>query len=62
MVSTYWVNFATQGDPNGAGLPTWPAYGEAPRVLMVLGENIAPRVMPADGARRAFFEAQLGKQ
>jgi para-nitrobenzyl esterase len=23
----YWVNFATQGDPNGAGLPVWPAYG-----------------------------------
>jgi para-nitrobenzyl esterase len=23
---TYWTNFATAGDPNGRGLPTWPAY------------------------------------
>ncbi|MBT0671241.1 carboxylesterase family protein [Novosphingobium profundi] len=25
-VSRYWVNFITNGDPNEAALPTWPAY------------------------------------
>lgn len=34
-VSTYWVNFATYGDPSGrGGVPVWPAYTAASDQLM----------------------------
>ena len=26
QITSYWVNFATTGDPNAEGLPTWPRY------------------------------------
>ena len=40
LMRTYWTNFAKTGDPNGAGLPKWPAYNDAAgRVLHIAAGN-----------------------
>jgi len=36
-MSSYWVNFAKTGDPNGPGLPKWPAYRAKDEVWMEFG-------------------------
>ena len=28
-MATYWTNFAKHGDPNGEGVPAWPAFSDA---------------------------------
>ena len=55
-VSSYWAHFARNGDPNGAGLPEWPAYQDAPYQVMVLGANPAVADMPASEERRTFLQ------
>jgi len=42
-MTSYWVNFATSGDPNGKGLPKWPRYDAAADVSMEFGDTVAAR-------------------
>lgn len=44
-IMSYWANFATRGDPNGPGLPPWPAYDESD-VVQILGNTIEARPNP----------------
>jgi para-nitrobenzyl esterase len=39
-MSSYWVNFARSGDPNGPGLPPWPAFTNAESKVQDLGDPI----------------------
>ncbi len=42
-MSDYWVNFVSTGNPNGKGLPEWPAFDSSKPVTMELGDRMGPR-------------------
>jgi para-nitrobenzyl esterase len=47
-MSTYWVNFAKRGDPNGEGVPAWPAFSDSNPQVMYF--NQVPHTGPVPGA------------
>jgi len=58
-VSSYWVNFARSGDPNGKGLAPWPAFRDATNGrAMTLG----PQVDPPNAAKLALYDTLYAKQ
>ena len=39
QLSAIWINFAKTGNPNGAGLPEWPAFEADRDVLLEFGQD-----------------------
>jgi para-nitrobenzyl esterase len=51
VMSSYWVNFATYGDPNRPGLPKWPVFDPNTPSVMLFNDEVAPDSLPE---RRLF--------
>jgi para-nitrobenzyl esterase len=54
MISSYYVNFATKGDPNGKGLPQWPAFTDRNQQVMVFDATPGARTYPVLERVRIF--------
>ena len=60
MMSSYWANFAATGDPNGQGLPPWPAVNGTPEIMEV-GDSTRQIDVAGSPAKFRFFETLLTK-
>lgn len=50
IISSYWVNFAKTGNPNGRGLPVWHAYNQKAGKDMELGKRMGMQKVPNEAA------------
>ncbi len=61
MMSSYWVNFATTGNPNGKGLPEWPAYNTKENMVILFDEKTAAQKLPSKESLDFLFTDMKAK-
>lgn len=54
LIQKYWTNFAKTGNPNGAGLPTWPKFETTSRAYVQFTNDGS--AISKEGLRRAFCD------
>jgi para-nitrobenzyl esterase len=56
LMSTYWVNFVRNGNPNGKGLPVWDAYSPGTERVMFLSEQSGTANLPDKAGLDLLFK------
>lgn len=46
-MASYWTNFAKTGNPNGEGLPVWPAFTPARGHALLIGDAVRSGALPS---------------
>lgn len=53
-MATYWTNFAKYGDPNGPGVPAWPAFSDAQPLVMYFQQTPHTGPVPSAAALKVL--------
>ncbi|MGP8245134.1 MAG: carboxylesterase/lipase family protein [Bryobacteraceae bacterium] len=59
IMSSYWVNFAATGNPNGRGVPNWPAFDDAKPRVMHFGDKVAAMPLPREAEVKFWDKVNL---
>jgi len=59
-MTSYWANFAANGDPNGKGLHPWPAFNADRAITMELGDRPGP-IPVAEKPELDFLRKHFGR-
>ncbi|WP_240953948.1 carboxylesterase family protein [Sphingomonas sp. G-3-2-10] len=62
IMSSYWANIIIKGDPNGPGLPLWPAYDAAKPQVMEVGDAFGPVPVASSPERFEFWKRFFASQ
>jgi len=62
IMSSYWVNFASTGNPNGPGLPVWPAYEQTNSRVMEFGDKAEATALPFQSQLKFLDQYQMSNR
>ena len=54
VMATYWTNFAKTGNPNGKGVPEWPAFTDAKPVSMYFNGTAHAGAVPSEDSMKVL--------